>query len=443
MAQKWLVTIEEIIWYLLLITLPFQTRHIFGYVGGIGEYSGIYFYATDVLVLALLLLWAVRSIRERRKVARDEPVHFALLIGGIALLSALFAASVPLGLFGWAKIAEMLALFVYIYRNIGRFSLRLTYVSIFVGGVLQAIIGAAQFYLQSSLQLHFLAESPLSPFNSADAVLNTPALKLLRPYGTLPHPNILAMLLIVAFFAGIGIYMKSHTFIARVGIILGMALELFVLLITLSRAEIVGFALGVGILLIFVYKEKASFMWKRFYEAAVPILFFAAIIGFALAGIMAHRAGGLAYDNSANLRASYNTWATQIIEQKSFLGVGPRNFTHYVQTTIDPGLSAGNYQPVHNVYLLAAAELGLFGLIAFLMLLFTSVVNAAKALEMKINTPEKMDLALFFILFVIFLFTMFFDHYVWTMQQGMLMFWITFGILMGLAKYGLAPSNRA
>ncbi len=441
--KKWATLIEEIVWYLLLIALPFQTRHIFGYVGGTGEYAGIYCYATDALVIVLLLLWAMRSIREHHRITRDEPVHFVLLIGGIALLSALFAAAIPLGLFGWAKIVEMLALFLYVYRNIGRFSLRLTYASIFVSGVIQALIGAAQFYLQSSLQLHFLAESPLSPFNSADAVLNTPALKLLRPYGTLPHPNILAMFLIVAFFAGIGIYMKSRTFIARLGIILGMALELFVLLATLSRAELVGFALGGGIFLLFIYKEKASFMWKRFYEVAAPILFFAAIIGFALAGVMAHRAGGLAYDKSANLRASYNTWAVRIIEQKSFLGVGPRNFTHYVQTTTDPGLPAGDYQPVHNVYLLVGAELGLFGLIAFLMLLFSSVVNAAKALEMKINTPEKLDLALFFILLVILLFTMFFDHYIWTMQQGMLMFWIILGILMGLVKYGLTPSNRA
>ncbi len=69
--------LEKLIFYLLVFCLPLQLRHIF-YVWGrdFNEWQGIYLYATDFLVLALLVLWLWRI----QKFSKPEKLEVALLV---------------------------------------------------------------------------------------------------------------------------------------------------------------------------------------------------------------------------------------------------------------------------------------------------------------------------------------------------------------------------
>ena len=83
-------------------------------------------------------------------------------------------------------------------------------------------------------------------------------------------------------------------------------------------------------------------------------------------------------------------------------------------------LSGWLHQPVHNIYLLIAAETGLLGLMAFLFFLYLLI-------------KKKPRLTIFCLLLVSFLIIGLFDHFFWTLQQGQMVFWLILGII---AAYG-------
>ncbi|MBI4050716.1 MAG: hypothetical protein HY396_01945, partial [Candidatus Doudnabacteria bacterium] len=94
------------------------------------------------------------------------------------------------------------------------------------------------------------------------------------------------------------------------------------------------------------------------------------------------------------------------------------------------------HQPVHNIYFLITAESGILALLVFVTILYYIVRRAvAHALAGR-------HAVLNFTLLIVlggFLFIGLFDHYLWTIQQGSLIFWLTLGFLSTknlLPKFG-------
>jgi len=104
-------------------------------------------------------------------------------------------------------------------------------------------------------------------------------------------------------------------------------------------------------------------------------------------------------------------------------GIGIGNYTAYTNAKdqlygVEKQSSA--YQPVHNIYLLVISELGIFGLLALLLFLLSNT----RCLTWK--NPWTLGLSLA----VVSLLTIgLFDHYLWTLHFGILLFWITFSLL--------------
>ena len=88
------------------------------------------------------------------------------------------------------------------------------------------------------------------------------------------------------------------------------------------------------------------------------------------------------------------------------------------------GLPAEQYQPVHNIYLLIYAETGLFGLIAFLGFLFAMLFEFTRRTGFR--EPYHVSFILVFGSLLVF---GLFDHFLWTIQTGSLLFWLTAGLL--------------
>ena len=81
-------------------------------------------------------------------------------------------------------------------------------------------------------------------------------------------------------------------------------------------------------------------------------------------------------------------------------------------------------RPVHNLYLTVAVETGLVGLLIFLIFIFYIIIRNSKFLIPKSET------GIFLLMFLSLLLFGFFDHFLWTLRPGLLMFWSLVGLLL-------------
>jgi len=123
-------------------------------------------------------------------------------------------------------------------------------------------------------------------------------------------------------------------------------------------------------------------------------------------------------------RLLYQQIAAQMIKEKPLLGVGYKNFVRVMDDYSEVELAPYQHQPVHNIYSLVAAETGIIGLIVFLMFIGSILYKAWK------SSLTSASITLLSI-FIGFLFIGFFDHYLLTIQQGSLMFFLVSGLLVG------------
>ena len=125
-------------------------------------------------------------------------------------------------------------------------------------------------------------------------------------------------------------------------------------------------------------------------------------------------------DASIHFRKIYRQTAELIILKHPFLGIGLGNFVPISKKLAGSQLSPWRFQPVHNLYLLIASELGLVSLFLFLLTIFVFVFHQFRW-KILINSP----LNLFFLMSLLIAF---FDHYFWTIPQGQIIFWLAFAL---------------
>lgn len=110
----------------------------------------------------------------------------------------------------------------------------------------------------------------------------------------------------------------------------------------------------------------------------------------------------------------------KMIQQHPLFGVGLDNFIPALAPFQKP-LPLGLYlQPVHNIFVLIAAEIGIVGFCLFIWLLLTTIIRVAKQ-------KREVEWTFFVLLGVVFV-TGLFDHYWLTLQQGQLLFATILGL---------------
>ena len=107
--------------------------------------------------------------------------------------------------------------------------------------------------------------------------------------------------------------------------------------------------------------------------------------------------------------------ALSFIKSNPLFGVGPGAYTYALYKKY-PTLSAWQYHPIHNIYLLALVEIGFAGVI-MLFLLF-------KYLFVKIFKNNLIYLPVISALF----FAGLFDHWLWSMYTGVIFTWAIIGL---------------
>jgi len=434
---------EKTIFYLLVFFLPFQTRKIiYQFTDSFNEWQAIFVFLTDFLIWALILSWAWRLRKKRflknlgwgwlrKKIIQplDLVIVLFLLIGFISLRQAV---NISLGFFVWFKLLEFILFFFYLKNNFQFFDLTKV-VSCWIGsGVFQSLIGIGQFIQQKSLGLRYLGESILRPDLAGVAKIDYLNQKIIRAYGTFPHPNVLAVFLMVALLFFYFLWLKNQfSWRKKVLLLITYFLLLTGLFFTFSR----------GIILVFLVLVLLSwlFFFKKAPQKIMGLILFSFLIGFVLIyfywPLFITRWHFSLVEQSVKLRIFYQEMSFQLIKEFPFLGIGIGQFVSETAQRFDL-IKPWVHQPVHNLYLLIASELGLIGLFVFLWFILLVLVQFFSFWKRRKEISlERLNFGLITGLLCLgFLMIGLFDHFFWTLHQGQLIFWFIFGLWVNLNR---------
>lgn len=401
---------------------------------GFGEWNSAFLCGTDLLILAVLGFWFIKLILKKSRFAFSNYDWFLIGFIIISVISIKNALNQTLGFYQLLKLTEFSLLYFYIKSNLGQVFDLLTASFVFLAsGIFQAILSIFQYVRQSDLGLRLLGETVLNPDLSNVAIFLANGEKILRSYGTTPHPNVLAFFLFVAIFIYYFLYIEHLKFTrSKIGLAL-YAVLLFGFFFTFSRTIIFGW-LVVFVLLPALLNVENRRKLKRI--ILTTLLVTAAFSVFWWPQVLA-RLQVSPQEEAVSLRGFYNKVS---LFEKPFWGVGIGNFVNWFKE-INPGLTQHLYQPVHNIYLLIFSETGILGLAMFILFLFFLAknylsVSFSRSFHFGRNYESSQRASIpygahhsLLIIFLSILFFGLFDHFLWTLQQGGIILWLILGLI--------------
>ena len=416
--------------YLLAFILPLQTHYLIK-AGSINqqpwEFGNIMLYGTDILLILIILASLANKNFEQLKnnktiQAIKWPVT-ALII--IAASSIIAAPDKTLAIYGLVRLT--LGLFLFTVIATSNFNKKILITTVVASAVLQASWGAAQFLTQSTAANKWLGTSLHQSGELGTSVIEALGPdgrweRWLRAYGGFTHPNVLGGFLALALILTLGMIAKENISEADSKKFnnydsfwhLSLVFISAALFFTFSRSAIL--ASSLGLLVIISYNSR---QWKKLLAPLIIIMITISACYWHYGYIYQARfvANSRLETKSNTERVDLTKNSLALIKNKDLLGSGINNFGLAVHEQIDNKQSAFWYQPVHNVFLLIAAEIGILGLASFLLIVFWSFKNSYQA-------KNYLQLALGSTLLCL----MFFDHYLWTGAFGIYLFWLMLGL---------------
>ncbi|MDG1949413.1 MAG: O-antigen ligase family protein [bacterium] len=400
----------QILFLIAIFLLPWQTQAIFGnaVIEGQASVFGVFgLYVVEALIATVFLF------RARQQIATSEVrktwqalyyflgfVFFSLGLTGIALVGWFYAIHV------------VSAAFLFFLLTDSRTNLKKVAVLFVCGLCIPVILGWIQVLTGGATASTFLGVAAKEAATLGVSVIETGSGRLLRAHGTFPHPNIfggwLAMgLILIAWLVR---FVESRW---QLVLLLGGAGVLAsTLVVTFSRSAWLGLLGAFLILLVGMWIQKKK-PRKRLVALGVVglVCVFATVLSYH-DQVLARFTPSLPLETiSLEERASQYEQFGDVFVERPLFGVGPNAYT-FVLAQQDPGQDVWAYQPVHNVFLLLLAELGVMGFGAFLYLVFSTNPFAHASLK---KVGGVFALALGAVFFMVGLF----DHYLWTLWPGL------------------------
>ncbi|MFZ2192857.1 MAG: O-antigen ligase family protein [Candidatus Moraniibacteriota bacterium] len=270
-------------------------------------------------------------------------------------------------------------------------------------GFIQALIGILQFILTHSIGLFWLKESQISPHIAGVAKIIFNDDVFIRAYGLFPHPNILGGFLVFSIIITT-LYLKMFhvehlnnkllkkcstwnilnkkefnnvprgTFSIFIDLIkfnylnVILVAQFVAILLSFSKSAIL--ALIIAFLYIYVPRGTSSvgMLRKMFHVEHFKLKI--SILAVFISGVVFLSLNYEAYlIKSTKERMDYIAISWQIISSNPIIGVGTGQYIINAEI-INPNLAYWQYQPVHNVFLFIWSELGIVGLVLFILFLW-------------------------------------------------------------------------
>jgi len=217
-----------------------------------------------------------------------------------------------------------------------------------------------------------------------------------RVEGTLGHPNTLAQYLSMSFFLVLAsIFLEKNSAIKWLYFfVIGLSLTLLIL--TFSRSGWVAFLLSYFIFCVLQrgrVKSKAETFKTKYYAIGIFVIFL--ITGFVFKNAIVERfAEGP--ESSTLVRILLLKTAYNMVVAHPFVGVGINNFTEVMREYDTTGVSNDDLQPVHNIYAIFLSETGIVGLVFFLLMvgsILLQLYKQTKSLDPWLSRFSKATLA--------------------------------------------------
>ncbi len=440
--------------YLILFLLPWQTRYIIGtplLQGGDWEYGVMGVYAIEVLILlAVVLRGRAQWIDGAWKVRKAT----TLFLGGL-FFSVAFSIYFHLSLFTLLHL--IMALFLFGLLVDRRVCAKKIIASFLAGLVVPSMLAWWQVLTGGSGASTLFGMSAQSVEVLGTSVVEVDGERLLRGYGSFPHPNIFGGYLAVAFMmlAWLGFRsewmmlksmkmvmvqkLKDQPFVkpllALWGgygvqlVLMGLGVMVFVstLVITFSRAAWVALVAGLVVVGFFHLIFKKRLTRKALNFAGVGLLAAVIIVLIFSPAVMTRINPETRLEtNSIEERIGGYEWVDDIVVMNPFTGVGVGVYTAAL-SVVDPGHESYVYQPVHNALLVMLAEIGFIGF-AFFLIWVTAIDLTNYHAARKLGGMFGMGLGTTILVLALL------DHYVWTNWAGLALMAVAFALML---RWGL------
>jgi len=474
--KRFTFRISNFLFLLIILLLPSQLgKHFwppFSQVIGVRiDYLSPTLYATDILICLLFIVWMISLLRisnfkyqiSNIKSKTSLPIFYTCLVLGIGIA---LSAQPLLGLYGYMKLAEMAFLSHYTARHVFKTISFHKILLLFSCAVLfESLLAIAQFYHHGSIGgiFYWIGERTFTGQTPGIANASVQGVLLLRPYGTFPHPNVLAGFLVIGMTL-ISSKIKIHSSkFEKILFGLSLAIGTIALLLSMSRVSI---GLWAVILVFYLVKplfkyasstlssrgrttKQSSFIrtsalskrllrsyfarndnnkqsihkLKKFQFSGLILVFIISIAIIVFFTPLRFRLMEISLTEEAVvIRTELMAATFRMVIDHPWLGVGLNNFLVTLPSYVR-AVSIQYIQPVHSIYLLALAEIGVAGFVVFCWFLLKSFHKAQPFIQLLLG---------------IILITGFFDHYWLTLQQGQLLF----AFVLGLCWTSLHAAKR-
>lgn len=339
----------------------------------------------------------------------------------------MFSKSPAAGLFGIIKLLEVSFFGYYTARFLGK---TITYasaaISITTAITIQSLLAVTQFFTHSSVNglFYFIGERTFTMLTPGIANASIGGTLILRPYGTLPHPNVLAAYLLLSVLFVVGTWQQFRSKAMRSISALVGGIACFALFLTLSRTVLFVFFF----LLAYLFMQLVGKRMSTSYTLGILGIAVVVALGIFYTPILGRFTSSSFLEESFLIREDLTKNALWMLYTHPFFGVGIENFLQNLPPSSSSTFSYYSLlQPVHTIYLLVFAQVGVVGGILFLYFLFCVGKTIVRRQE---STLQKATL----VMFSSVVFLGLFDHYFLTVQQGQLVFAFVIGLAFSLPR---------
>ncbi|MFA5127167.1 MAG: O-antigen ligase family protein [Patescibacteria group bacterium] len=412
--------LAKIFIFLFIVSLPWQTRWIFfdASLGGqVWEYGRLSFYGSMIILLAALV---VNFFSQKPRLAWSKNKWLYIFLFYLVLISIF--SSWPLISFYYLGLVILALLFALLSKKFSWDFLSLAWL---ISGTGQAVLAIGQFFSQKISADKWLGLAEHLAKDPGASVVQVGDQRWLRAYGALTHPNVLGGFLLVSIVASVYWWQKiyqagensqwSREFMKKswwhlIIVIIALVLQTAGLALTFSRGALL--ALLVFILLIFIFSLKNKLnLWRQIIiKYFVLLILSILLINYFLPNAWLNRieSRGRLEDISTSQRISSWQQINWRNPKEVILGqgLGTNTFVAWAKSEQKHKMSY-DFQPIHNIYLLALGEIGLIGFLSLVFLLWRFFRKKIK--------PDFFGFSLLISVLALGLF----DHYLWTSWVGL------------------------
>ena len=316
-----------------------------------GAPDGFVAYLYDFPLIALIVLWLVDITLHRAPIVFTSIDAFAVLFiiwNGLSLYNS---TNISLGLWEIARIIKLYLLAQVVGSlTTSEGAVRAILAALVAALLLQTGVTILQYFFNYNLGgLGFIVS------DAADVTR--------RVSGTVGWPNTLGAYIAAILCWPLTLWLCSVGGHRRWMLLAVCMIGMLPLILTFSRGAWLGF--GAGLIVAVSLGLYSGWMKARSVSKLILVALIAALVIVPFAGDIGQRLGA----DTITVRGDLNAVAFNMIQANPVLGIGVNTFINVMAKYDQSGVTSYFAEPVHNAFLLIAAETGLVGLGLFLAMI--------------------------------------------------------------------------